>query len=195
MVTTIGMGVMTGVTKVKVKTCTGCKESLPISEFNKDRSRADGLRDRCRKCGSGQAKKYRNSEQGRNARQQYLKKYNISEHGRQVKSKYQKQYRGTPRGKEVERRGQLKYLYGLTPEQYQQMYLSQDGCCGICKEHRSEEERHFDIDCDPNTGEVRGLLCWKCNQMLGRYENGHNFKQELVDQFEEYIAVGVLKEE
>ena len=149
----------------------------------------------CRKCESERAKKYRNSKQGRNTLQQYRKNYTGSEHGQQVKSEYQKQYQGTPQGKEVERRGQLKYLYSLTPEQYQQMYLNQNGCCGICKEHRSEKERHFDIDHDPNTSEVRGLLCWKCNQMLGRYENGHNFKQELVDQFEEYIAVEVLKEE
>jgi hypothetical protein len=33
-----------------VKTCTQCKESLPLNAFNKNRSRKDGLATMCREC-------------------------------------------------------------------------------------------------------------------------------------------------
>ena len=170
------------------KYCPGCKDGLPVDEFNKDRSRADGRCDRCRKCESQRAEKYRNSEQGKLTLQRYRKDYISSEHGQQVKSKYQKKYQKTLQGKKVDRRAQLKYLHELTPEQYRQMYLDQKGCCGICGEYRSEKERNFDIDHDPHTWEPRGLLCWKCNQLLGRYENGQEFKPEITEKLEAYLS-------
>jgi hypothetical protein len=35
---------------MKTKTCTACNRDLPLDMFNKDNSRSDGLRSRCREC-------------------------------------------------------------------------------------------------------------------------------------------------
>ena len=54
-------------------------------------------------------------------------------------------------------------MYGLTLEQYAQMYQEQDGCCAICDVRAAR----LDVDHDHKSGEVRKLLCGPCNRMLG----------------------------
>jgi len=43
-----------------MKTCTFCKQQKPLSEFNKNRSRKDGLQTKCRPCGQAKFKEYYN---------------------------------------------------------------------------------------------------------------------------------------
>lgn len=52
--------------------------------------------------------------------------------------------------------------YRLTPEQYVDMYESQNGVCAIC-----EFAEAVVVDHDHYTGAVRALLCQHCNVMLG----------------------------
>lgn len=60
--------------------------------------------------------------------------------------------------------------YGLTPESYQAMYDSQNGCCGICQEPTEfRGKRGMHIDHCHTTGQVRMLLCGKCNTGLGAF--------------------------
>jgi len=44
--------------------------------------------------------------------------------------------------------------------------IRQDGRCAIC-ECKQSENRQFAIDHDHTTGHIRGLLCGRCNTMLG----------------------------
>lgn len=61
--------------------------------------------------------------------------------------------------------------YGITEDQYHAMLDRQDGMCAICgttsNRYGDETERHFAVDHDHATGEVRGLLCQTCNRMIG----------------------------
>jgi hypothetical protein len=61
----------------------------------------------------------------------------------------------------------LKRLYGLTPEQYQAMLEAQGGTCAIC----DEQMRRPHIDHDHQTGQVRALLCARCNTGLALLED------------------------
>src|SRR2546428_9677 len=65
----------------------------------------------------------------------------------------------------ISERARLLRMYGITPEQYDQMLLEQQGRCKICP--RRPSKRKLNIDHCHKTGKVRGLLCWRCNQMLG----------------------------
>ena len=62
---------------------------------------------------------------------------------------------------------QLKCLYGITIEQWDQMYLEQEGKCAACGIHQSEIDKVFCVDHNHETGEVRSLLCNPCNSTVG----------------------------
>lgn len=69
------------------------------------------------------------------------------------------------------RRQWLKVLYGITPEQYDQMFREQGGLCAICglegKKTLATQRFALHVDHDHKTGKVRGLLCHNCNTILG----------------------------
>ena len=68
-----------------------------------------------------------------------------------------------------------QYRYGISPEQYLEMLKAQDGKCKICGRELPDEQ-YLDIDHNKETGEVRGLLCPKCNKGLGLFnEEPANF--------------------
>lgn len=67
----------------------------------------------------------------------------------------------TPSIKKTAKKVELKFLYGLTRNEYEQMYLQQHGCCAICKTPIGLTE--INVDHDHKTGKVKGLLCSGCN--------------------------------
>src|ERR1035437_1228704 len=60
-------------------------------------------------------------------------------------------------------------LIGWTPEQYDQVFLDQGGVCAICG--GTDENRALAADHDHATGAVRGLLCRRCNQSMGKFDD------------------------
>jgi hypothetical protein len=74
---------------------------------------------------------------------------------------YQREYyRTRPRRR---RDTWLRCMYGISIEQYDLLFSQQDGACAVC--HR--RERTLSVDHDHQTGQVRGLLCRKCNAAIG----------------------------
>ena len=67
------------------------------------------------------------------------------------------------------RDNRYRYEYGITLEDYNQMFADQNGCCDICGIHQSDTEHRFCVDHNHKTGEVRGLLCRTCNAGLGHF--------------------------
>jgi hypothetical protein len=61
--------------------------------------------------------------------------------------------------------------YGLTLEQLQDMKVAQKGLCAICHQpetaSRGGKTKELHIDHDHRTNKVRGLLCGKCNVVIG----------------------------
>ena len=63
----------------------------------------------------------------------------------------------------------LKDRYGITKDQYFEMYEKQDGLCAICFSECKTKQRLV-VDHCHQTGKVRGLLCKSCNMSLGVLE-------------------------
>lgn len=59
-------------------------------------------------------------------------------------------------------------LYGVTQEQYEGMKAAQNGCCPICGRNENQLEKQLGVDHNHRTGKVRGLLCSRCNMILGQ---------------------------
>ena len=45
--------------------------------------------------------------------------------------------------------------------------IEQDGCCGICGISEKDLKRSLHIDHNHINGHIRGLLCGRCNTMIG----------------------------
>jgi len=64
----------------------------------------------------------------------------------------------------------LKKNYGITQQQYDDMFVAQGGVCRICETRNgisAKKEKALAVDHDHATGRVRGLLCSSCNRGLG----------------------------
>ena len=82
----------------------------------------------------------------------------------------------------------LKYLYGITIEEYEALLEAQGGVCAVCKRPQRKVAWGavvmMSVDHDHKTGVVRGLLCYHCNAGLGFFDDD----PELLE-----AAVGYLK--
>tara|TARA_Y100000310_G_scaffold340444_1_gene436280 strand:+ start:2171 stop:2440 length:270 start_codon:yes stop_codon:yes gene_type:complete len=65
------------------------------------------------------------------------------------------------------RKNQLRRKYGITEDDYDEMYRAQRGCCWICGTHQSALKRRLNVDHDHDSGDVRALLCGHCNRGIG----------------------------
>lgn len=72
--------------------------------------------------------------------------------------------------KEATHQSRLRKL-GMTPEDEARLLDAQAGCCAVCKRDGKLFGRAFHMDHDHATGRARGLLCGRCNQVLGRCED------------------------
>lgn len=66
-------------------------------------------------------------------------------------------------------RAALKTRYGIGIEKYEEMLIAQDGRCGVCGV-QATNDRNLDVDHNHSTGEIRGLLCSRCNYGVGFLE-------------------------
>jgi Recombination endonuclease VII len=92
-----------------------------------------------------------------------------------------KEYRKRPEVKEREYRQQMERFYekryGISLEDYELLLKLQNYCCGICKknnkkiDHRSKKIQRYHVDHCHKTNKVRGLLCAKCNQGIGFFDD------------------------
>ena len=55
--------------------------------------------------------------------------------------------------------------YGISKDKYEKLLDSQDGTCAICGE--VEDRRRMSIDHCHETGDIRGVVCTLCNNILG----------------------------
>lgn len=89
--------------------------------------------------------------------------------------------------KKQSRRLKLKFRYGLTPDEYDQMFKEQNGLCAICGKKETQCNQYgiqrLSVDHNHQNGKVRQLLCNRCNLLVGPMENN----LELVDVVLDYL--------
>lgn len=142
--------------KDSYKVCSFCKIKKHVSEFNKAKSHKDGLHHYCKDCRKLYRKKHK----------QYYKNYN--------KQWYKKH-------KDYARNYNLLRIYNITLQDKQRMFMQQNKVCTICGASISFKNSH--VDHNHLTGEVRGLLCKRCNIGLGYFNvdlEGSNILQKAV---------------
>lgn len=125
-----------------MKTCTACKTPKPLGAFGTDRREGRTHYSHCKECRKAEVNAWR--LKNRDA-------HNAAERRRYAESptKWDRH---------------LRNKYGIDAAEYERLLEGQGGRCGVCKEGSEET---LAVDHDHATGAVRGLLCAKCNRMLG----------------------------
>lgn len=132
-----------------MKRCTKCGEKKPKSEFYNYKSLNGKCHSSCKKCCRKASIKW-----GKENR----KRKNANERKRRAANPI------------IDKETPLK-RFGLTFENYQQMLEAQNGVCKICgkpeKSKRKDKLKRLAVDHDHKTKHLRGLLCSKCNMLIG----------------------------
>jgi Recombination endonuclease VII len=92
----------------------------------------------------------------------------------------------------------LRRSYGLTLDEYRRLLIAQGGGCRICgtREGHATKRGRLHVDHDHVNGEVRGLLCGKCNRGIGQLMHSPHLCRIAADYLEsKRIAVGCIDEE
>jgi hypothetical protein len=86
---------------------------------------------------------------------------------------------------------QIRAKYGISKSDYLTMFEQQGNKCAICAEEetapntwKKDQPRRLAVDHDHGTGEVRGLLCYRCNTTLGKVEDNIDLLKKMIEYLE-----------
>lgn len=125
-----------------MKVCSRCGQEKESAAFYPSKILSQGLRSACKDCERGSE---RNLAKDRANNQKWF----------QENKKKRRDYA-------------RKKKYGVTPDQVDAALAAQGYGCAICE--TTEPGGRFNewqVDHDHKTGEFRGVLCYRCNQLLG----------------------------
>lgn len=60
---------------------------------------------------------------------------------------------------------------GLTLEQYEDLLAAQEYRCAVCRRPARDDQRRMAVDHNHRTGQIRGLLCYRCNYGIGWFRD------------------------
>lgn len=156
------------------KQCKKCGETKSLCEFYTHKNMRDGHLSACKMCVNAQGRaKYaswtpeeKESNRQRSQRWRHENADRHNETNRAAVRRRPEQYARTARTLHYKRR------FGMTIDDYETMLADQGDACAICGSTEAKGYgKHFPIDHDHVTGEIRGLLCSKCNAGLGLFND------------------------
>jgi hypothetical protein len=158
--------------EINSKKCPICDKEKPLNDFYKGKNYKLGVRSYCKECEIKNAKLWTNKNLEKS---KLSKKAYYSSHKKQELNRAKKRRKEHPeifkKWREEHRyytkNWHLKKNYGITLVQYNEMLIAQNGTCIICKREEIDKNKSLAVDHDHQTGKVRGLLCRRCNTVLG----------------------------
>lgn len=152
-----------------MKVCTKCGLEKNESEFNKNKRKTKiSLSCWCKQC----RREYRKNNLDKIKERNRLYRIENKERDHSYGKEYRKNNPDKLRDKHLRRN------YGITLQQYNEMFEKQEGKCAICGTHQSEFKKPLYVDHCHETGKIRGLLCDKCNHAIGLLKDSPNISQE-----------------
>ena len=153
-----------------MKRCASCGKTKPLTEFHKHTHNSNGYRPRCKVC--------RAIEQKALSREYHAARYAKD---REKRLAHHREYRKT-HAKELAEKGKIwreanrdilrsKVLmrnYGITLEQWHEMFEKQGKACLICRSTTPNNKRGWHTD---HGVTVRGILCHHCNTGIGMFNH------------------------
>jgi hypothetical protein len=137
---------------------------------------------------------------------EYAKKYRETERYKETQKKYRqtdkykesrRQYAKTRKYGEIHQDYALRRKYGITLEAYQALFESQNGKCAICGKEEIiigkikpfNRRKNLSVDHNHLTGKIRGLLCQRCNGVLGYVFEDIDILQKAINYLKEHESL------
>jgi hypothetical protein len=151
------------------KICTRCKQLKPINLFPCVSRENRKPRAQCKQC--------------------------CAEKQRQTYASKPQQYRNYVKKRRIKYNNVHKRIanlktFGLTIEDYETMLKSQNKQCAICGTLQCTSGKRLAIDHCHLTGRIRGLLCLRCNQAIGKFNDNYFLLQQAADYVSGQVSVG-----
>ena len=164
---------------IGLRVCNRCKRTKPIHAYYRNTEAPLGHMTECKVCMNERkaAWKIANPERAAHYRRNSYDRWRadlskVAKHNTANKLRESK-YTGNHRNR------YLKKTYGITQDQYEAMYLAQDGRCAIC----AGQYPVLSVDHDHATTRIRKLLCHWCNAGLGSFQDN----AEILAKASEYL--------
>jgi len=161
---------------METKICTKCGIEKLLIEFYKSSVHKNGKNSVCSECMRIYTKQYRKEHlevikiKNRKYILEHPDKYNNPDYHKSYREKNKDRLRIT------HLKWYLEKNFKLTLDQYNQMLKEQNGVCAICGKNetnidgRSKKNKRLSVDHNHESGKIRELLCDKCNQGLGLFQ-------------------------
>jgi Recombination endonuclease VII len=145
-----------------MKRCRHCGELKPLDDFYAEKSGRHGKRPECKACTAARRREW--YERNRDREIARVRAWQQANPERLKATRERNRGRHNVKMRELH----LRNKFGLTPKEYEHILKRQDGVCALC-ERQPTPGISLHVDHDHGTGEVRGLLCMRCNNGLGLF--------------------------
>lgn len=193
------------------KRCPRCKDIKLLEQFYNNKSRRDGKSSWCKACAClfNRKDRQRNPEKDRASSRKWRranpekarinnkkwrdknpdkikalnKRWKTENHERH--NELVKQWR--KKNPERARNIVLKSTYGITYDEYNELLISQAGCCAVCHEVLKKGKRHHPVDHNhkkKGRESVRGIVHHRCNLLIGFLERTPG----IIDKAKDYLS-------
>ena len=140
--------------RLQSKQCQLCNVTKSLKDFHTSKTTKDGYSTYCRKC-----------------------KYQLN-----IRSDNKRLSEDRTKFLEQRKNWNLKKTFGITIKDYYVMFNKQDKVCAIC--HQSKVKKMLSVDHCHKTNKIRGLLCDKCNYMIGLANDDINILKSAIKYLE-----------
>lgn len=183
------------------KKCRVCGEEKTLDCFNLHHLKgqykyiSDKYRSECKLCQRKIAKDYRerNKEKLRQQRirrkdkiKAWKEKYYSDPQKKEEARAYSRAYYYKQNGIEKGFNSKLRTRFGITRDQYDFLLKCQNDGCAICGANVARKNaKHLAVDHDHQTGKVRGLLCTRCNRVIGSFQDNPDLLRKAAQYLEQ----------
>ena len=140
-----------------MKLCKKCKVEKSLNDFAANKRNKNGLSWHCKNCQASYGAAW------------YLKDRD------KILAKNREKY--SPE----KRKMALLKKYGISIDEYKKMLKEQNNRCIICNTNKPGGQGNFPVDHDHLTGQLRNLLCNRCNMLIGQAQDNINVLENAIE--------------
>jgi len=184
-----------------MRKCTECGKDLPnTEEFFSVRKTTNGvkyLNSKCRECKSAISKRWREENRDRYLETLRLWRERNNEYAKDYGALYYEENKDALIQKSINWRRSnpsrarwivLKSTFQIDPLTIMDIMNDQRGACAICGCDLvvPESKTSYSVDHSHSTGEVRGLLCMRCNHLIGNSLDNREILLSAIDYLDKH---------